>query len=109
MAKDGVEGGGERARGREGEREREMVPLVFIRANFLIFFLCAFWRLRLDPLQMQRGTGQRRNGEVPAARHASPSQRQRARTERTARHRLRLRDRQRLCGSGVHTHVVVHV
>lgn len=46
--------------------------LVFIRDNFLIFFLCAFWRLRLDPLQMQRGAGQWRNGKVPAARHASP-------------------------------------
>ena len=84
MAEEGVKGGGEREekrerereREREGEREREKeretVLLVFIRANFLIFFLCAFWRLRLDPLQMQRGTGQRRNGKVPAARHASP-------------------------------------
>lgn len=69
MAEEGERGGGERERKRE--REGETVLLVFIRANFLIFFLCAFWRLRLDPLQMQRGTGQRRNGKVPAARHAS--------------------------------------
>lgn len=71
MAEEGVKGGGG-VREREREIERETVLLVFIRANFLIFFLCAFWRLRLDPLQMQRGTGQPRNGKVPAARHASP-------------------------------------
>lgn len=75
---------------REEERERETgketVLLVFIRANFLIFFLCAFWRLRLDPLQMQRGTGQRRNGKVLPARHASPPQ-DRERKEKTETHK----------------------
>lgn len=53
---------------REGEGE-EMALLVFIRDNFLIFSLCAFWRLKLDPLQMRRGTDRRK----VAARHASRS------------------------------------
>lgn len=56
----------------EEEEKKETVLLVFIRANFLIFFLCAFWRLKLDPLQMRRDTGQWRNGKVPTVRHASP-------------------------------------
>lgn len=58
-------------RGKEGGTER--VLLVFIRDNFLIFFLCAFWRLKLDPLQMRRGKDRRSDGKVPTARHASRS------------------------------------
>lgn len=65
----------ERAKDRESKRERESVLLVFISANFLIFFLCAFWRLRLDPLQMQRGTSQWRNGKVAGCKTCIPSQR----------------------------------
>lgn len=61
----------------EGERGKEegmeRLLLVFIRDNFLIFFLCAFWRLKLDPLQMRRGKDRRRDGKVPTARHASRS------------------------------------
>lgn len=57
-----------------------MLLLVFIRDNFLIFFLCTFWRLKLDPLQMRRGTDQRSNGKGVAARHASrPWERRRSR------------------------------
>lgn len=69
---------------REGEG-KEMVLLVFIRDNFLIFFLCAFWRLKLNPLQMRRGTGRRSSGKVVAARHASRPWERRRRRRRGGR------------------------
>lgn len=83
--------------------------LVFIRANFLIFFLCAFWRLRLDPLQMQRGTGQPRNGKVPAARHASPPEDEEGEDHNTQINNETEGERERLCVSGVQARVCLHV
>ncbi len=91
------------------ERERETVLLVFIRANFLIFFLCAFWRLRLDPLQMQRGAGQPGNGKVPAVRHASPPEEEEGEGHNTQINNKTERKRDRLCVSGVYARVCLHV